>query len=368
MKTLHWLVLSVMTATAICRAQITDPGWYAAQNPALTPQMVSGTTSPLFQANVQLSQPQPSVPVAEAVTPQIQALANGLQNNPTNIFNYVHDHIRNVVYFGSKKGAQLTLLEKSGNDFDQCALLVALLSAAGYSNNVSYQFGWQEIPYADPGGSGYDFQHWWQLTLNNTNWTTTENYMGGLLENRGYPNAYITGDNNTFVIQRVWVALTLGSTTYQLDPAFKINVPVAALPGFSLASAMGSSTVSNDLVTAATGANTVDTPNYTQYVNEPGVRAKLTAYTTNLLNYLQNNAPNANVQQILSGWQITPANDLLDFSNATRFAVINPHGNQTLLSWTYEPTNLMSTFAVSFAGTNYHGFMPQLQGQRLSLV
>jgi hypothetical protein len=82
---------------------------------------------------------QPAAPVAEAVTPQIQALAQGLQNDPAKIFNYVHDHIRYVHYFGSKKGAQLTLLEKSGNDFDQSALLTALLNAAGY-NNTGYEF------------------------------------------------------------------------------------------------------------------------------------------------------------------------------------------------------------------------------------
>ena len=61
----------------------------------------------------------PATPVAEAITPQIQALADGLQDDPVQIFNYVHDHIKFVLYFGSKKGAELTLLEKSGNDFDQ---------------------------------------------------------------------------------------------------------------------------------------------------------------------------------------------------------------------------------------------------------
>ena len=70
--------------------------------------------------------------------------------DPLKIYNYVHDHIRYVLYFGSKKGAELTLLEKSGNDFDQWALLVALLRAAGY-NNAAYQFGWMGVPYDDHG-------------------------------------------------------------------------------------------------------------------------------------------------------------------------------------------------------------------------
>ena len=39
-----------------------------------------------------------------------------------------------------------------------------------------------------------------------------------------------------------------------------------------------------------------------------------------------------------------------------------------ILTWTYEPTNIMSTLKITFAGTNYQWFMPQLQGQRLSLT
>src|SRR5882724_1773571 len=76
--------------------------------------------------------------IAEATSPEIKALARGLENDPLRIFDYVHDHIKHVFYYGSKKGAQLTLLDRSGNDFDQCALLVALMREAGYTN-VGYE-------------------------------------------------------------------------------------------------------------------------------------------------------------------------------------------------------------------------------------
>ena len=39
-----------------------------------------------------------------------------------------------------------------------------------------------------------------------------------------------------------------------------------------------------------------------------------------------------------------------------------------VLTWTNEPTNMMSTLKITFAGTNYQWFMPQLQGQRLALT
>jgi RHS repeat-associated protein len=368
-----------LAAGAICEAQPTSPGWHRINKAAPPAQSRDSSTSQasfqsaaLVQSQTQfapLNQPNvPSSPIAEAITPQIQALADGLQDNPTNIFNYVHDHIKFVPYFGSKKGANLTLLEKSGNDFDQCALLVALLSAAGYSNNVQYQFGWQAIPYDDPNGKGYDLHHWWQLTLNNTVWTNTVNYVWNLaVVERGYPKLYYYTDGNTLEFQRMWVALTLGSTTYQLDPAFKISQPIATLPGFSLTNTMGgtSATISNALLVAAGGTAN---GNYAQSLNEAALRNQLTTYTTNLLYYIQTNAPNASIQDILGGWSIVPAYDPWDFTTSTLFYVDTFGGQMPVFNWTYEPTNMMSTLQIQFAGISYQCFMPQLQGRRLALV
>jgi len=345
MKTLRFSILGLLAAAVVCQAQNVSPGWFRSELPTV-PAQPGSFQSQQFQPNGLLTpqtQGVPAAPVAEVITPQIQALADGLQDNPQRIFDYVHDHIKFVLYFGSKKGAELTLLEKSGNDFDQSALLVALLSAAGYGNNVQYQFGWQLIPYDDPYSNNYDLHHWWQLTLNNTVWTNTEGYVANLAGGRGYPqdgNGYtmvypdttdtINGYTNNFLIQRTWVALTVGSTTYQLDPAFKISQPVPALSGFSLTNAMGSGTVSNDLLSAAGGT---DNANYAQNLSESAVRGKLAAYTTNLLNYVQNNAATARMQDILGGWQIIPANNPIDYTNNTHFET-GPVGGMSLLTWT----------------------------------
>jgi len=375
MKTLRIMILGLLATVTITQAQATDPGWYQVQIPMVTGQTVSCQSHELQIEEVSVSQLNvPANPVAEVITPHIQALADGLQHDPVRIFDYVHDHIKFVLYFGSKKGAELTLQEKSGNDFDQSALLVALLQAAGYTN-VTYQFGWQEIPYDDPYGHNYDLHHWWQLTLTNTVWTNTISYVTTLAADRGYPFPYIyydqysndaiNGYTNNFLLQRTWVALTVGSTTYQLDPAFKISLPISMQAGFSLTNAMGSSTISNDLLSAAAGT---DNTNYTQNLSESAIGNKLTAYTTNLLNYIQNNAATSGVQDILGGWKIVPANNAVDCTNTLAFRVNSINGTMPILSWTYEPTNLMSTLSISFAGTNYFWFMPQLQGQRLALV
>ena len=363
MKTLRFLILGLFATATVCSAQITSPGWFNVQSltrPA--PTVITSNMESQLKANLQfspLSQPgEPSTPIAEAITPQIQALADGLQDNPVRIFNYVHDHINHVFYFGSKKGAELTLLEKSGNDFDQCALLMALLRAAGYTN-AQYQFGWMLFPYDIPDGSDRDLHHWLQLTLTNSNWLTTSNYLADTIYYRGYPTYAAFWGNNVFAFQHVWVILPNGSTTNYLDPSFKVYEPVS---GINLASAMGFN--SNTLASVAGGT---DTGTYVSGLNEAGIRNTLSGYTTNLLNYLQNNYPNASPQQILGGWQV------VDSTNTTLptsqfFTTSDFGGALPIQTWTYEPTNMMSQLTITFAQTIYHWFMPQFEGQRLSLT
>ncbi|MEI6197862.1 MAG: hypothetical protein WCS42_26405, partial [Verrucomicrobiota bacterium] len=253
------------------------------------------------------------------------------------------------------------LLEESGNYFYHSALLVALLRAAGYTN-TQYQFGWQTIPYDDAEGKNYDLRHWWQLTLTNSVWTNTVAFLGNLTGSRAYPKTYFSTTTNTFSIQRTWVALTIGSDTYQLDPAFKISERVSGIP---LSSAMNSTplVISNSVRSAAAGDNTDDS---TKKLAENAVRNQLQDYASVMADYIQNSAPNASVQDILGGWRIIPADNDWDYSTHTTFPVDT--SKMPLVSWQYQPTNLMSTLTVAFAGTNHQWLMPQLQGQRLALT
>ena len=388
MKTLRFVIFGLLATTAICSAQpITQPGWFRAPHRMATnlpPANVAaseGTIQPQVKtAGAQkfsmLSQMnEPDTPIAEAITPEIQALADGLQDDPLRIYNYVHDHIRYVLYFGSKKGAQLTLLEKSGNDFDQAALLVALLRAAGFSNSqgsdrgVGYQFGWEGLPYDSTNHA--DLRHLLGLSLTNSNWRITSNYLMGLFLDRGYPTFYfVPGDTNQFLFQRVWVTLTVGSTNYYLDPAFKISEPIA---GISLNNALGFS--SDALMAAAAGT---DTGNYVSNLNEVAIRGTLTGYTTNLLNYIQSNSPNASVQQILGGQYIVPStNTTLPTSLLFPTYTWNQPGVAVMpiVNWNNEPTNLMASLSISigyavgnfYVSTSGKWWVPQLQGQRLTL-
>jgi RHS repeat-associated protein len=298
-----------------------------------------------------------SQPVAEVVTPELEALARGLEYDPVRIYNYVHDQIRHVLYFGSKKGAQLTLLEQSGNDFDQCALLVALLRAAGYS--PTYQFGILQMPYDS--GDHRDVKHWLNLSLANTNWNpATLSYVHGLLSVRGYPDgAYWPFDNtNILGFHRVWVKLPIGGTNYFLDPAFKVSEPMA---GVDVPTAMGYD--SNALWTAAGGGGTSD---FITNLSEVSVVGRLRNYTTNLLDWLEGNQPNASVDEVAGGWRIEPAS-VTQLPETLAFPTYTG-GGFDLLEWEYLPTNLMARLSIEFASTNYHWFTPELQGQRLALT
>lgn len=58
--------------------------------------------------------------------------ANELENDPLKMLNYVRNEIEYTPYYGSKKGPDSTLIERSGNDMDQAALLIAMLRYSKY--------------------------------------------------------------------------------------------------------------------------------------------------------------------------------------------------------------------------------------------
>ena len=66
------------------------------------------------------------------ITPEIAELAKSLDWNPVRIYEWVQENIETEWYWGSMKGADETLRQRSGNDADQAALLIAMLRSAGF--------------------------------------------------------------------------------------------------------------------------------------------------------------------------------------------------------------------------------------------
>lgn len=85
--------------------------------------------------------------------PELAALAKSLGYSPVRIFEYVYKNVDyKFNYFGLMKGAYGAYLTKSGNNFDQAALLVALLRAS----NIPARFVTGEIAVFDPAPMGAD--------------------------------------------------------------------------------------------------------------------------------------------------------------------------------------------------------------------
>ncbi|MCK4536256.1 MAG: hypothetical protein KAT93_04540, partial [Desulfuromonadales bacterium] len=79
--------------------------------------------------------PSPEAPLSTAISAQAKAIAeqaHKLNWDPVDIYQWVKNNIATEWYWGCMKGAEETLRQRSGNDADQAALLVALLRAAGY--------------------------------------------------------------------------------------------------------------------------------------------------------------------------------------------------------------------------------------------
>jgi len=101
---------------------------YAAKEPSK-----AETITPSYRMGNQELQPgdlngTPEAPLSQ----EIASLAESLNWNPVHIYEWVKNNIDTEWYWGCMKGAQETLRQKSGNDCDQAALLVALLRASGF--------------------------------------------------------------------------------------------------------------------------------------------------------------------------------------------------------------------------------------------
>jgi len=77
-------------------------------------------------------------------TQEIRDLAASLNHNSVKIYEYVRNNFEYEPYYGSLKGAQETLWEQKGNDFDQASLLIALLRVSNIP--ARYVYGTIELP------------------------------------------------------------------------------------------------------------------------------------------------------------------------------------------------------------------------------
>lgn len=291
------LVGSLLCASSLLHAA-NGPGWIGATNiepisidaPATPPpnqQKVAamGAGTAAASGGIQ-ALGQVTGPTATAITPELQAVATGLNNDPLAIFNYVRNKVKYQPYFGSFKGAHTTYLDAAGNDMDQASLLIALLNAAGFSS-TSYVYG--KISIKNTAADGNDLAHWMAADASSFNFVFPAS---------GITN--VTGTNygsyQMWTFDHVWVRAVIGGTAYDLDPSYKTST---LLTGINLKQASGYSR--EQLLTDAAGTTGT---NYVQNMDRPAVESRLGQYASTLRSYIQANLPNATTEEVVGGGKI----------------------------------------------------------------
>ena len=272
---------------------------------------------------------------ATTITDPIADLAHGLNNDPKLIFDYVHNHIDYVPYYGSLKGATLTLLDGAGNDCDQAALLIALLRQAGYT--AQFRYGSMDIPYTELAN--------WLGVANNTDLILT------VLPSGGIP---VTGYTTTATVDRFWVQAVIDGTTYQFDPAWKAYTEQT---GIDIGSAMNydRSTLVSAATSAGPGATSI------QNINETAITSKLNNYTANLVNAIRSQHPNATIEEIISGREIVQTK-LTGYSTTLPFTTSNEQ------TFDEVPAGYTATIRIQHQGIDQQWIVPDIAGKRLTLT
>ena len=294
---------------------------------------------------------------ADYRTPELIALASGLQNDRDRIFKWVRDNIRFVHYHGCKKGAHLTYLERSGNDIDQSALLVALWRAAGI--DCRYVHGAIEMP-VDGAGNGMDWYHYLGVE-------PTE--LGQLVYGRGTPDGrfgvYAGHAANTLVLYRHWVQANVGGSWDNYDPSLKLIQPIT--PNLNLAAAMDYNRTSllGSLGGGTVGQNSITSLNYANLKSYLGERV------ANFLSTFRDSHLGDSVEQTIGGWvpmsSATVAASTFPIHAAGYFwGILSVGGTYEVL-----PAALYARLQVQGAskGLNWGPVnMASLRGQRLGLI
>jgi len=322
-------------------AEVAGPGWIMG---TAAPVAISTTgTSPRVLAAAAFPPACDPAGSSPPATPEIMELARALRHDPKLIYEYVHDHVDYVPYYGSLKGATLTYLDGSGNDADQASLMVALLRASGFP--ARFVFGTMTLP-----GDGV------------AAWLGTDpsgDVLGKVLPSGGIPirGGFVDGQGNVISldVDRVWVEAAIDGVDYVFDPAFKTYTETAKI---DLSTAMDYDRL--QLVAAATTGATVGT-DFIQNLDEGGVATKLDQYTTNLVATIRADHPNASVAEIIGGFDIVPTG-IVGYSTALPFATQSVGTCQEI------PASETHTLQIVVAGLTYTFDLPELAGRRLTLT
>ena len=230
----------------------------------------------------------------DEITPQIAALTRSVTNAQGNgtamekCFLFVTNQLEYEHYYGCKKGAALTYMERKGNDADLATLLVAMLRSAGYT--VRYGYGVVGFPTAGH-PDGIHMQDWLGTTVAG---------LGTYTFDRGFPSFFTDGGNWRY-LHRVWVEVQNGASWTLLDPAVKKRVRIA--PAADITSWLNTNYSRTNLKSDAGG--TVGT-GFIDAISYSGLSGYLNGRASALVGYLEQNHHGTDAATLLGGWRQEP--------------------------------------------------------------
>ena len=278
--------------------------------------------------------------------PEIAALAKGLGHDIDEVYRFVHDRIDFEINYGSKKGACATLLDKSGNAFDQASLMIALLVESGYEAN--FVRGKIDLTGAQV-----------------CDWFGVENNLDALLwllGSSGIPaENVVTYDGSTLAsatIEHVWVKVAIEGTDYVFDPSFKSHEIQGAI---DLEAAMGYDSAAF-MVQAEQGMETGANPEYVRNVNRNNIRDTLDAYATNLVAHIQSMPSTTELIDVIGGKAIVAADPTPLRQTALPYqgAVLNG-------DWDEIPDEYKATLRIQYSGIDETYNTCDIYGKRLTV-
>ncbi len=225
-------------------------------------------------------------------TPEIRAKAQELGYKPVKIYEWVRNNIDYQPYYGSFKGAQQTLLEGSGNDFDQASLLIALLRVSQIE--ARYAYGTIEVPV--------------EKVMNWVGGVTDPRMAGAILATKGIPVKLIIvgGVPKYFQLEHVWVEAWInyipsrgavhrtghGDTWIPIDASYKQFTYKQGMDMYALMGFNGEQFLQSYIT---------DTRDITAYQD----------YGTRLVTYIDTNYPNATIADVFSASDINQTKQIV---------------------------------------------------------
>ncbi len=289
--------------------------------------------------------------------PEIKSLARGLKYDPGLMYKFVHDHIKFEPTWGELKGPYMTWMDRSGNGFDQASLMIALLEeAADNDPNIedpNYVVG--EIQLTDD-----QAMNWLDLGGDDPNIAKQVLARGGLYGSVSETGGVLSSLN----MIHVWVTVTIDGNEYEFDPSFKSYTKTNGLSPTQLENAMGYDVQEKINFLADANEGSSSGSDWDKDINKANITEDLTTYTTNLIEELKSNYHGSDLEDIIGGLRIDPADANAMPPDSLPYTVISRDDESSIDNM---PQRYRTTLQIQHSGIDKTFFSSDIYGRRLTL-